>query len=44
LFFKDLIVKNVCVVVPLGDYYIVNGTVYQAPDLVSVINARLVRL
>jgi len=30
-------------VVPISDYYIIAGIVYQAPDLVSVINARLVR-
>lgn len=29
---------------PLTDYYVVAGTVYQAPDLVSVINSRLVRI
>lgn len=28
-------------VVPLADYYIIGGTVYQAPDLASVINSRL---
>jgi len=33
-----------CVVVPITDYYIIAGIVYQAPDLISVINARLVRL
>ncbi|XP_047096904.1 mediator of RNA polymerase II transcription subunit 6 isoform X2 [Schistocerca piceifrons] len=26
---------------PLADYYIIAGTVYQAPDLMSVINSRL---
>ena len=36
--------KCVHAVVPLGDYYIIAGIVYQAPDLISVINARLVRL
>ena len=29
---------------PIADYYIIAGTVYQAPDLVSVINSRLVRI
>lgn len=29
-------------VTPLADYYIVNGVVHLAPDLYSVINARLV--
>ncbi len=29
-------------VVPLADYYIVAGTVYQAPDLGSVLNSRLI--
>lgn len=28
-------------VVPITDYYIIAGIVYQAPDLISVINARL---
>ncbi|XP_069117210.1 mediator of RNA polymerase II transcription subunit 6-like isoform X3 [Argopecten irradians] len=28
-------------VVPLADYYIIAGVVYQAPDLASVINSRL---
>lgn len=32
-----------CLVTPLTDYYIVAGVVYQAPDLSSVINSRLVR-
>jgi len=27
---------------PLADYYIIAGIVYQAPDLISVINSRLV--
>ena len=27
---------------PIADYYIVGGTVYQAPDLGSVINSRMV--
>jgi mediator of RNA polymerase II transcription subunit 6 len=27
--------------VPLADYYIIAGTVYQAPDLASVFNSRL---
>ena len=30
------------VVVPIADYYIIAGIVYQAPDLISVINTRLV--
>lgn len=29
-------------VTPLADYYIIAGVVYQAPDLASVINSRLV--
>lgn len=29
-------------VTPLADYYIIAGTVYQAPDLASVFNSRLV--
>lgn len=29
---------------PLADYYIIAGVVYQAPDLSSVINSRLVRI
>jgi len=29
-------------VTPLADYYITNGIVYQAPDLGSVLNSRLV--
>ena len=29
-------------VIPLADYYIIAGVVYQAPDLASVINSRLV--
>ena len=32
------------VVVPMTDYYIIAGIVYQAPDLISIINSRLVRL
>lgn len=28
---------------PLSDYYIIAGIVYQAPDLASVLNSRLVR-
>ncbi len=28
--------------VPLADYYIIAGVVYQAPDLLSVINSRMV--
>ncbi|XP_043929671.1 mediator of RNA polymerase II transcription subunit 6-like [Protopterus annectens] len=31
-------------VVPLADYYIIAGVVYQAPDLGSVINSRVVSL
>ena len=31
------------VVVPLADYYILGGVVYQCPDLQSIINSRLVR-
>ncbi|XP_065200068.1 mediator of RNA polymerase II transcription subunit 6-like [Planococcus citri] len=27
--------------VPVADYYIIAGTVYQAPDLISVVNSRL---
>jgi hypothetical protein len=27
---------------PLADYYIIAGIVYQAPDLISVINSRIV--
>ena len=27
---------------PLADYYIIAGVVYQAPDLASVVNSRLV--
>jgi len=33
----------ICAVEPIAEYYIIAGIVYQAPDLVSVINARLVR-
>lgn len=29
---------------PLADYYIIAGVVYQAPDLASVVNSRLVNL
>nr|CAD7400419.1 unnamed protein product [Timema poppensis] len=29
-------------VTPLADYYIIAGTIYQAPDLLSVINSRLI--
>lgn len=29
-------------VIPLADYYIIAGIVYQAPDLASVLNSRLV--
>lgn len=29
-------------VTPLAEYYIVAGTIYQAPDLNSVLNSRLV--
>lgn len=28
--------------IPLADYYIIAGIVYQAPDLASVLNSRLV--
>lgn len=28
--------------VPVADYYIIAGVVYQAPDLISVINSRMV--
>ena len=28
--------------IPLADYYIIAGVVYQAPDLGSVLNSRLV--
>lgn len=31
-------------VTPVADYYIIAGVVYQAPDLGSVVNSRLVRL
>lgn len=31
-------------VIPLADYYIIAGIVYQAPDLASVLNSRLVRM
>jgi mediator of RNA polymerase II transcription subunit 6 len=30
-------------VTPMSDYYIIDGTVYQAPDLGSVVNSRIVR-
>ena len=29
-------------VTPLADYYMLAGVVYQAPDLCSIINSRLV--
>lgn len=29
---------------PLADYYIIAGVVYQAPDVASVLNSRLVRI
>lgn len=29
-------------VTPLADYYIIAGVVYQAPDVASVLNSRLV--
>lgn len=29
-------------VTPLADYYIIAGVIYQAPDLASVLNSRLV--
>lgn len=31
-------------VIPLADYYILGGVVYQCPDLWSIINSRLVHL
>lgn len=31
-------------VIPLSDYYIIAGVVYQAPDLGTVISSRVVRL
>lgn len=31
-------------VIPLADYYIIAGIVYQAPDLASVLNSRLVNI
>lgn len=31
-------------VIPLADYYIIAGIVYQAPDLASVLNSRLVSI
>ena len=31
------------VITPLADFYIIAGVVYQAPDLGSVINSRIVR-
>lgn len=30
--------------IPLADYYIIAGIVYQAPDLASVLNSRLVSI
>jgi mediator of RNA polymerase II transcription subunit 6 len=30
--------------VPVADFYIIAGVVYQAPDLISVINSRMVSL
>lgn len=29
---------------PIADYYIIGGTVYKAPDLANVINARIVTI
>lgn len=29
-------------VIPLADYYIIAGVIYQAPDLGSVVNSRVV--
>ena len=29
---------------PIADYYIIAGTVYQAPDLASIFNSRLVNV
>ena len=29
-------------IVPVADYYIIAGIVYQAPDLISIVNCRLV--
>lgn len=31
-------------VTPMADYYIIAGTVYQAPDLANVFNSRLLSL
>lgn len=31
-------------VTPLTDYYIIAGVVYQAPDLASILNCRLVKV
>lgn len=31
-------------VTPMADYYIIAGTVYQAPDLASVFNSRLLSI
>ena len=33
-----------CIVIPLADYYVLGGVVYQCPDLWSIINSRLVCL
>lgn len=31
-------------VIPLADYYVLGGVVYQCPDLQSIINSRMVSL
>ena len=30
-------------VTPMADFYIIDGTIYQAPDLGSVVNSRIVK-